>query len=553
MAVTPDTNLKLLKCNLNLDEMNQINFRNATAQYNFFNSLQQVSNSSATYQRKDNVIRYPAHIDSIIEYNYVMYQNHNYTNKWFYAYIVRMEYVNDNMTNIYIKTDPYQTWQFDIEFKRSFVEREHVNDDTQGLHTVPENLETGEYVYDYYSIPQPYYLRSAHVVMATTAHPDSGNDLYGTNYGGVFSGYKLFNFLDVEDVTDCIANLGSKGKLDAIQYLFLAPDELTGWTNDPNHWDTGHVGDTQATFSYKECTAPAPPFLDSVGNIIVVGTNGLFFGSTSDKYVPKNNKLYTYPYNFFCLTNNIGTTGEFHYEDFANPDRCVFSIYGTLSIGCSIKAIPINYKNIGLVSGQSVPASNLPQIEGVSCAKYPVCSWDGDVFTNWLTQNAVNIGLQATGSALQLGLGFAGLASGGGALAGVGMVGSGILGISNAVAQVYEHNFMPPQMNGSVNAGDINYTMGYNGFSVYRKHIKREYCEIIDNFWSMYGYKINTTKVPNITGRRNWNYVKTIDVNIEGYIPQEDLNEIKGMFNNGVTIWHNPATFLDYSQNNDII
>ena len=76
---------------------------------------------------------------------------------------------------------------------------------------------------------------------------------------------------------------------------------------------------------------------------------------------------------------------------------------------------------------------------------------------------------------------------------------------------------------------------------------------LIDNFFTMYGYKVNNTKIPNITGRRNWNYVKTVDCNIEGYIPQEDLNEIKGMFNNGVTIWHNPATFLDYSQNNDII
>ena len=146
MAITPQTNLKLLKCNLNLDNMNQLNFASNTTQYNFFNSLPKLEVNNFTYQRKDNVIRYPAHIDSIIEYNYVMYQNRNYTNKWFYAYIVRMEYVNDNMTHIYIKNDPYQTWQFDLTFMRSFVEREHVNNDTIGLHTIPEGLETGEYI-----------------------------------------------------------------------------------------------------------------------------------------------------------------------------------------------------------------------------------------------------------------------------------------------------------------------------------------------------------------------------------------------------------------------
>ena len=561
MAITPDTNLKLLKCNLNLDNTNLLNFINATVQYTYFNSLTKIESSNFSYQRKDNVIRYPAHIDSIIEYNYVMYQNHNYTNKWFYAYIVRMEYVNDNMTNIYIKNDVWQTWQFDITFMRSFIEREHVNDDTQGLHTVPEGLETGEYVYDYFSIQQPVLLKTAHIVMATTCDVDSGNDLYGTEYGGVYSGYRYYNFLGPTDVSGALMNLTAKGKIESVYALFLAPDELTGWVQDSSHWDTGHIQGSAGTFSYKECTAPAPPFLDSIGNIIVAGVDGLYFDSLTNKYTPKNNKLYTYPYNFFCVTNNIGTTGVFHYEDFADPNYCKFTIYGTLSIGCSIKAIPINYKNLGRIPVPTptptptpvpAPATNLPQIEGVACAKYPICTWDSDLFTNWLTQNGVNLAIEGIKAGGLIIGGTALTLAGGGALS-LGTVGMGVNKALDLVSQVHEHSLIPPQMNGSVNSGDINYTMGYNGFSVYRQHLKKEYCEIIDNFWSMYGYKINTTKVPNITGRRNWNYIKTVDCNIEGYIPQEDLNEIKGMFNNGVTIWHNASTFLDYSQNNDII
>ena len=52
---------------------------------------------------------------------------------------------------------------------------------------------------------------------------------------------------------------------------------------------------------------------------------------------------------------------------------------------------------------------------------------------------------------------------------------------------------------------------------------------------------------------RNWNFVKTIGCYIEADIPQDDLQEIKSMFDKGVTFWHNPATFADYSQNNDIL
>ena len=41
--------------------------------------------------------------------------------------------------------DLWFVW-FDITFKQCFVEREHVNDDTFGKHTVPEGLEYGEYI-----------------------------------------------------------------------------------------------------------------------------------------------------------------------------------------------------------------------------------------------------------------------------------------------------------------------------------------------------------------------------------------------------------------------
>ena len=56
-----------------------------------------------------------------------------------------------------------------------------------------------------------------------------------------------------------------------------------------------------------------------------------------------------------------------------------------------------------------------------------------------------------------------------------------------------------------------------------------------------------------MTGRKNWNYIKTIGANIEGNIPEDDLNELKAIFNNGVTIWHKASTYLDYSQDNSIV
>lgn len=126
MAVQPQTNLRLLKLPFTIDNKNQLTFSNLSAQTSYFLGLSHLKVDNIQYQRKDSIIRYPAHIDSIIQYNYCMYQNENYGNKYFYAYIIGMRYINDGLTEIAIQTDVYQTWQFDLVFKESFVEREMI-------------------------------------------------------------------------------------------------------------------------------------------------------------------------------------------------------------------------------------------------------------------------------------------------------------------------------------------------------------------------------------------------------------------------------------------
>ena len=140
--VSPNTIVHLLSVDIEEDQKNQMDFASATAQYNYFTATDRVvrsyTSSDFTYQRKDNIIRIPAEFDELIKVNYVMYQNTNYSTKWFYAFVVRKEYVNANMTALYLKTDVFQTWQFEMELKDSFVAREHVADDTPFLHTLPE-------------------------------------------------------------------------------------------------------------------------------------------------------------------------------------------------------------------------------------------------------------------------------------------------------------------------------------------------------------------------------------------------------------------------------
>ena len=526
-AITPQTELRLLKCPIESDNRNQMTFSSKTTQYNYFNNLPKLIVDNFTYQRKDSVIRYPAHIDSILTYNYVMYQNEAYSNKWFYAFITNMEYVNDNMTYITIKTDVFQTWGYDMVWKRSFVEREHVNVDTVGQHTLPENVEIGPY--KVYSKTLDNVNDKLNLVTLSTVGP-SDYESYTLNLynniptPGVYCKWTKPYFNDLKKFLN---GLNKKGKISAMVSMFFAPDWLTPTTG------------TGTAIYVSDNTTIAPTETIGVSRI-----NNL------DGYVPRNKKLLTYPYCYIALSNGMGIYKTYKQERWnLNDGEMKVDMRGVLVPSGSIRAFPRDY------NGESGRCDD----ESISLGKFPQVAWSNDLYTNWQTQNGVNIGgiqLSATESALarsalQIGVGGAMVASGN--IVGASFVGSGIADIYNSVQQQYQHSLIPNAVEGSINSGDVSTIVKANRLHIYKMGITSQYAMIVDMYFDMFGYKINQVTKPHIYGRRNWNYVKTIGANIEGDIPENDLNEIKAMFNNGVTLWHNPSTYLDYSQNNDII
>ena len=104
-----------------------------------------------------------------------MYKNPDFKDKYYYAYITDMKFVNPDMTEITIKTDIFQTWQFDFIYKQSFIEREHVNDDSVGKHTIPEDLEVGEYICNSHVKDETMesYSEDLCMVMASTSTPEA--------------------------------------------------------------------------------------------------------------------------------------------------------------------------------------------------------------------------------------------------------------------------------------------------------------------------------------------------------------------------------------------
>lgn len=552
VPVPPDTDVILLKVPLEMDEKNQITFANATNQFNYFNGLSgKKTYDKFTYQRKDGTITLPELVDDIYSYNYVMYRNQNFSNKWFYAYIIESKFSSPNSTTVKIKTDVFQTWQFDLTYKPVFIEREHVNDDTIGAHTLPEGLDVGEYINN-----------DTYPLEPNKLTKDAGNNVINAemlvcfqvtelltgmyvnttrNINRVYSGLTIFGVESADDASKIVAGydyLGKDKDESAIVSIFMAPKEFfQGCHTQP------------ATFNYDDNNTYTVTIHTPVGNSYpstLLDTTTLSINSTLDGYTPKNNKLYTYPYNYLYVTNNAGTNSAFHYEDFlSNTPK--FMIAGSLGQGCSMKLAPVNYKRIGT---SQYPSENYSY--SIAGSKYPVCAWKSDYYTNWLAQNSGNIQANILSSTVG---GFAmGTAFSGGNV-GMGLVMAGVNLTQSAIAAYAEDakaKIIPDQAHGNTNCSDVNFAWR-KCFTAVKMSVRAEYARIIDDFFSKFGYKINRVKTPNITGRANWNYVKTIECYIRADIPQDDLIELQGMFDKGITFWHNPATFGDYSQSNGIV
>ena len=534
MTVSPQGQIYLCKTPLENDYKNQLTFNNQSDQINYFNSTVQRTFDNYTYIKKDNVIKVSENIDKIINCNYLFYNNLGFPDETgqshiYYCFITSMEYINENTTAIKFETDVFQTWYFNINYKRCFVEREHVSDDTVGKHTIPENVETGEYIINSESSVSVH-TNDYDIVFAVTEYLTStGNmeDSVGGIYGGVFSGLQYLVVKDGANANAIMQIYAKKGKSDAIVNMFMVPALFSEGVS----FYTQTIESITATYGLIQS-------INSVKNYTTTGTTK---STTLNGYVPKNNKMLTYPFQYLLLNNNVGSCLTYRYEDFST-NAINFSVDSCIIPGGSTKIAPEYYKGLSINYNESL-----------SIGKIPASAWTNDLYANWQAQNAVNIPLAFANAGIQLGSGLALMTFPASALAGAGTVASGLNSIVSTMSQIYEHSIMPPSSQGDVGSGDISFALGFINPKLYKMSIKREYAVIIDDYFSMFGYKVNEVKIPNITGRSNWNFVKTIDCNFEGNIPQSDLNVIKTMFNNGVTLWHNPSTMYDYAQSNGIV
>lgn len=452
---TPNTVVKILKgIELDRDLENTYRFASLSAQQNFFSArakhiLGNEPMAGLRYIRTgEDSIKVELKTAALYDCNYLMFQNTGYKDKsgrsrWFYAFIDRVDYVNEATSEIFYTIDPMQTWLFDFKFADCMIEREHVRDDTIGANIVAEPVTAGQYIkvvetslpFNSYramlvlSKPFPVSptasagsnvpISRATVSVQSATTMTFNLDFYTPNPMAGFSsryssetllkecfentanGILPTNFSWYADIP--IDNVKAKGDFASDNTIigeisngkFYSINSLLTWI--------GWGAIEGLTAEDIICVLIYPDFFTdkthaSTGVHGGFGKKEVEYDLETSKpfrgkrfYAPKNNKLFTSPFTRLIASNKAGVQAEYRPEWFSNPFKPTFTMYFYLSGTPTCCLYPLGYMGEG-------------KIENAVTACYDMeIPYKGNAYAEYIRANRGKLVSSALNSAVSLG------------------------------------------------------------------------------------------------------------------------------------------------------
>lgn len=610
----------------NSDLANAPYFTTMSEQYTWFSgkAVSRLTAQSYTRRTKGSV-RVEVPMSTAYNINYMMFRNQSFENKWFYAFVSRVEYINDSTTDVYFTIDPIQTWFTGDQatLGRCYVLREHVADDSIGANLEPEPVDPGE------MIAQPNYINHLSnmfqdpcIIMAVT-QPSDSTSADGRLYNNIYSGCILRVF-DTSSTSITLLNhqidmYSQAGKADVITGMWMCPKHAIA---SANNFSGGIIASSTETVTETAYGSYA-------------NENGFRYQSKTSPSAmtavyPRNNKLYTYPYNFYRVITGQGNYADYRYEYFESDGlsngarRPSFIIGANIMQPVSLWLYPRNYKGHVLKayeigdSGTYISDDRPYYTEGLTVTGWPQVSWTTDSYAGWMAQNSVpmanlkaaldatnmnsmntvyatnqnKMNITSTDIATDVIGGVVGAIASAASL-NVGGVISNVAGTAlNAVDKytstyynnknneltmqnainnseinlatsqqnaMYSASLLADTMHGTINSGSavLSYQTEHLGsganFFGLRMIPSQTRLEKIDHYFDMFGYAVNDEKTPNITCRRRWNYIKTVNAEVSGNMPEDDRSNIQALLDRGIRFWHDHDNMLNYALSNEIV
>lgn len=346
MYIVPNTTIYILNnIPLNKSYEHTVYYPEKDTQAQAFMKYKKYTLTDYSYQRSQlGTIRVQLKYEQLIDCNYLMFKNTNFENKWFYAFITGIGYVNNDVTDVYYDLDVMQTWCYDYTFGKTFVERHHDTYDRLYGNTVPEGLELGSEYRLIQGKSYSYAKPLAWVIIATTTVKDESAYQISGIITGVYSGLRVYYIEDIGELTRIIGKFINEGLEDAIVAFYQVPKI------DKHHMS--EVQTDEITFTQQM----------NLGN----------------GYKPRNKKLFSYPYSFLEVYNTLGTSVELKFDQFENlgASTVTFKVEKVIFPQANVVITPKWYRGYMWDYEYS-------SVYGL----FPTCAFAGDAFKVWWAQN----------------------------------------------------------------------------------------------------------------------------------------------------------------------
>lgn len=560
MTIEPQSRLTLLGYVNLTDYKNQLDFSSREEQATYFLGKKFMEFQDFRYIRKDNAIVVPYGNDALISCDYLMFKNVNFSDKWFYAFITNREYISDSATKIYFRIDVFQTWQFNVIYLRSFISRMHTKQENYPSGTpffenlYPEQLEYGR---DYVVTHTETISFEKYITLICSSaslegdHGDISNPQLNSSTGGTFDRMpSSLNYYIIDDETSSFNALLEELKeapwvAQCIQSVTVVPAEIG-------------AGGTLITTEGGTKIKKMPDGFESPNYFLNDVTNYI-------KNFPNytNKKLYSYPYSYIEMTCYNGAQFIIKPESINGADielrlmnyvgsqpRLAYIINNYNTNGDNGTTLSDGREYFGEFLDTGVVMGNFPQLPVMVDNYLLYMANNSNSFSLSNSINNYNKKEAVTMGAIEGGMGMVSSALSGNIGGVVGSAYSGAksayMGVKNSeiairqqMAKIQDAEISPPTLSGQTGGDAFNISNGINGITLKWKTIREQYAENLDAYFTRYGYAINKIDVPVLRTNLNFNYIQTTGIILAGNIPQDDMEQLKDMFDNGTTIWHN--------------
>lgn len=491
--------------------------------------------------------------EDLTQCNYLMYQNKDISDKWYFAFIDNVQYNSLNTVIISHTIDVWQTYQFDITYYKNLILRSHVakSADTVGRWLAPEPIsvapefERKHNVFNNLSWSPQYVLHSTSVY-----NPNTKKYEYKGNGTGATLSAEYGIFVDTDtDVQAVIKKYGKMSPAEALKddnddkYSNWIADLLTGqWESFEKSIDNAIKLISTTSISQLQDHRNELIGLYAIPAWVHDGTNKYATNAITSKsvsvtlptstlacgYEPRNKKMLSSLCKAYLFYNENG---------FKLPLKPELFTSGTPSF--TVKSTELSTNGFLLQIGSYADYTAKTNKISYRCE-------------NRLGYDA-NTGLDKVLNGLTATVGVVNAVGSVASQAFAGNVGGAVQGAVGAFQQSI--NMIDALGQRGVNtgaSGDIMSITEKRAMPVFADVSPTEaQCRYIDDYLDVYGYAINEIgKISTyMKNRSNWNYIQVANCNIKVSAPNDDVNKLKQMFESGVTIWHNK--FGDYDQNNN--